>query len=490
MKNTKPLFINGQWQDGHGKSFVSQDSVTHEVLWEAHSANQDDVNQAVSAAKQALESWSELSWEERETYLRKFQKLLEDNKDSLSKVISKEVGKPLWESKTEVAAMINKVNISIQAFQDRTRNQESESGGQVSAIRYKPHGIVAVFGPYNFPGHLANGHIVPALLAGNTIVFKQSELTPLTGQKTIELWEKAGLPKGVLNLVQGAKETGQALATHPDINGLFFTGSSKTGTLLSAELAKDPSKILALEMGGNNPLIVTDVENLKAAAYLTVQSAYITSGQRCTCARRLILIDNEESQKFLDELTSLTQSIRVGHHTESPEPFMGPVISTSTADQILKEQEELLQKGAKPLLKMKRLKDGTALLSPGLLDVTNIKREDKEIFGPFLQVIRVSSFADAIKEANNTRYGLSAGLISDNKGLYEEFFKKIRAGIVNWNRQITGASSNAPFGGIGLSGNHRPSAYFAADYCAYPVASIEAEKVVMPQNVTPGLESR
>jgi succinylglutamic semialdehyde dehydrogenase len=356
-------------------------------------------------------------------------------------------------------------------------------------VRHRPHGVVAVLGPYNFPGHLPNGHIIPALLAGNTVVFKPSELTPLTAEETLRCWRAAQLPEGVLSVVQGAGDTGAALVTHPQVDGLFFTGSSETGKRLHRQFGGRPEKILALEMGGNNPLVVWAVEDLRAAAYHTILSAFITTGQRCTCARRLIVGEDEKSETFLQLLIGMTAGIRIGAYTDRPEPFMGPVVSMPEAQKLLRAQQEMKAAGGQILLEMKPLKEGLPFLSAGIIDVTHAgQRPDVERFGPLLQVIRVPDFDRAIEEANCTAYGLTSALFSDHESLYDIFRQRVRAGLVNWNRQTTGAASAAPFGGIGISGNHRPSAYYAADYCAYPVSSMEIEKMKMPDAVSPGLK--
>lgn len=481
-------FINGNWIKGSGNVFLSVDSVTNDLLWQGLEAGESEVNMAVEAARKSHESWCVLTPEQRFALIQKFKSLLESHKNDLALAIAQEVGKPKWEALTEVASMIGKIDLSWEAYQKRTGGTAKSSETDRSTTRYKSHGVVAVLGPYNFPGHLPNGHIVPALIAGNTVVFKPSELTPLVAQKTVEIWEKAGLPSGVLNLVQGGRATGVALARHPGLEGLFFTGSSQTGLALHRQFADHPEKILALEMGGNNPLVVLSVQDKKAAAYTTIQSAYLTSGQRCTCARRLIVPQGTDGDMFLQELIAMAQKIRVEHYSQSPEPFMGALITVAAADRVLASYEDLVKRGAQILVPMKRLRENTALLSPALLDVTAIKnREDREIFGPLLQVIRVKNFEGALLEANNTAYGLSAGLLSDSAADFEKFYAKIRAGIVNWNRQTTGASGNTPFGGVGLSGNHRPSAYFAADYCSYPVATNETSILKMPDKILPGI---
>ncbi len=426
--------------------------------------------------------------DERIAILKEYKEEVSLHKDELATLIAKEMGKPLWEATGEVLAMLNKIDISIEAYDARSGTKILSEGGRVQALRHKPHGVIGVLGPFNFPAHLPNGHIAPALLAGNSVIFKPSELTPKVGEEIVRLWEKTSLPKGALQLLQGGKEVGQQLATHPDISGLFFTGSYRTGVFLSEEFGAHPEKILALEMGGNNPLVVKKISNPTAAAYITIQSAFLTSGQRCTCARRLIVVEGKESASFIEELLRLTRNLRVGPYTDNPEPFMGPVISLQAAENLLQNQNDLLSLGGKALIEMKQLKKGRSLLSPGIIDMTEAKKaNDEEFFGPLLQLYRVKDLTSAIKMANDTKYGLAAGILSEERSDFETFFKEIQAGLINWNVPTTGASSSLPFGGVGCSGNHRPSAYYAADYCAYPVASTESEKLSLPKTLTPGI---
>lgn len=479
------LYIDGSWRPASGPSLESLDPANGSRLWSGASASEGDVDAAVLAARNAFAPWAALQTEDRLARLRAFAAALKERLPAMAETISKETGKPLWESKGEVSSMISKVDISAEAQQARSGCTRQEHPLGSLAIRHRPHGVVAVFGPFNFPGHLPHGHIIPALLAGNTVVFKPSEHTPLIAEAIMRCWEKASLPSGVVNMVQGAKETGRLLAEHPDIDGLFFTGSFATGKKLSELFSVRPQKILALEMGGNNPLVVGSISDVQAAAYTIVQSAYLTSGQRCTCARRLILLQ-ELARPLIEALSAMIGKIKVGAYTDIPEPFMGPVISSETAEYLLECQQKLVSNGAIPIVEMKSLKRGTGFLSPGLVDISSCKSlADEEIFGPLLQVVVVETFADAIREAKKTSYGLAAGLLSDREDQYHEFRSQIRAGIINWNTPLTGASSSAPFGGIGRSGNHRPSAYYAADYCNYPVASIEAPALQLPTAATP-----
>ncbi|KSW26662.1 MULTISPECIES: succinylglutamate-semialdehyde dehydrogenase [unclassified Pseudomonas] len=481
-------YIAGQWQAGEGATLESLDPVSQAVVWSGRAASAGQVDTAVAAARAAFPAWARRPLEERIAVLEAFAATLKVRSDELVRAIGEETGKPLWEASTEVTSMVNKVAISVQAYRERTGIKSGPLADATAVLRHKPHGVVAVFGPYNFPGHLPNGHIVPALLAGNCVIFKPSELTPKVAELTVRAWIDAGLPAGVLNLVQGARDTGVALAAHADIDGLFFTGSSRTGNLLHSQFGGQPQKILALEMGGNNPLIVDEVKDIDAAVYTIIQSAFISAGQRCTCARRLLVPAGEWGDALLARLVAVTASIKVGRFDEQPAPFMGSVISLAAAEHLLKAQEHLLANGAVALLAMSQPLEGAALLTPGILDVSGVaQRPDEEFFGPLLQVIRYGDFDEAVREANATQYGLAAGLLSDSRERFESFLLDSRAGIVNWNKQLTGAASSAPFGGIGASGNHRPSAYYAADYCAYPVASLESESLALPATLTPGV---
>ncbi|WP_426166942.1 succinylglutamate-semialdehyde dehydrogenase [Sandarakinorhabdus sp. DWP1-3-1] len=452
---------------------VSIDPCTGEAIWTGTPGN---VAAAIAAARAALPGWALASLDDRIAVVRAFKAVVTDRADAFARLIATETGKPLWETKTEVASVAAKVDISITAQAERAGSRTGEVAGVRQVLRHKPHGVLAVLGPYNFPAHLPNGHIVPALLAGNSIVFKPSELTPAVADFMADCWAAAGLPPGVLKIVHGGGDTGRTLAAG-DIDGLLFTGSAGVGGALARQFADSPGKILALEMGGNNPLVVwdTDPATLDAVAALVVQSAYLSAGQRCTCARRLIVPDGSEGP-LLDRVTALIDRIIVGAPFDEPQPFMGPVIANHAADGLLAGAALLADKGARVIRPLTRHREDRPFLSPALYDVTGLSGlPDAELFGPFLQVIRVADWDAAIAAANATQFGLSAGLIGGDAALYDRFWAASRAGVVNWNRPTNGAASNAPFGGIGLSGNHRPSAYYAADYTAWPVASLEAD---------------
>ena len=482
-------YINGEWMLGNGVIFHSLNPASGEIIWQGTEAIQEEVAMAFDGARLALPGWSRLDYISRSRIIQSFAKCVENRKDAITRLISQETGKPLWEASIEVSSVIAKINISIKAYNDRCASKQTTNPEANAILRYKPHGVVAVLGPFNFPAHLSNGHIIPALLAGNTVVYKPSELTPAVAELMMQCFHESGLPAGVVQCVQGGILPAQHLLS-ADIQGVFFTGSYQTGVKINQQFANRPEVILALEMGGNNPLIIDAVSDIKAAVYYSVLSSFMTAGQRCTCARRMFIPNTSVGDVFLKQLIAATQQIKVGSYSSQPEPFMGPVIRYEHALHHLTRQEALIQSGGQSLLKMSLMQANTGFLSPGLVDMTGASNvQDEEIFAPLLQIYRYDDFDSAIEMANQTAYGLAAGLFSDNVARYQQFYDKIRAGLVNWNRPTTGASSVLPFGGVGKSGNHRPSAYFAADYCAYPIASLEQPFLAMPDTVLPGVYS-
>ena len=352
---SKGNFIDGEWSEGRGPEFRSIAPATGEPVWIGREADAAQVDAAVAAARAALPAWQALGLDGRIGVLQAFASQLQASLADLAGTISLETGKPLWEARQEVETMIGKVGNSIEAYRDRCADSASAQAGFTAVKRFKPHGVVGVLGPFNLPGHLPHSHIVPALLAGNTVVYKPSEMTPGVGEATTSIWIEAGLPAGVLDLVQGGRNTGVSLAGHAGLDGLFFTGSFAGGVALSKQSAEHPGRILALELGGNNPLLIWDCADAEAAALLTAQSAFITAGQRCTCARRLVIPAGREGQRHLDALLALVPRLRAGYADAQPEPFLGPVISAAAADRLLAAQVGLERMGGKILVPMRRL---------------------------------------------------------------------------------------------------------------------------------------
>ena len=451
----------------------SIDPATGEPIWEGEETAPAAIPALVERARAALRDWSTRPVEERAAILQHYAATLKDRTEDIARDIARETGKPLWETRTEIASMIGKVAVSIAAQAERAGSRRADTAFGRAVLRHKPHGVMAVLGPYNFPGHLPNGHIVPALLAGNSVIFKPSEETPLTGQHMARALHDAGVPEHVFQLVQGGRDQGAALIG-ADIDGLLFTGSATTGAHFRRVMIDRPHVILALELGGNNPLVVWDGDVRETAA-LVVQSAYVTTGQRCSCARRLIVPAGAFGDAVVEAVAALIPRLTIGRWDDSPAPYMGPLISDQAAATASGQVDRLVALGGRAIVPFGTIEgQRPAFVTPALIDMTGIDAPDEEIFAPVLQVHRAASFDDAIALANATRFGLSAGLVTADDALWQQFLVEARAGIVNRNRPTTGAAGAQPFGGIGDSGNHRPSAFYAADYCAYPMASFEA----------------
>ncbi|MGZ9098880.1 MAG: succinylglutamate-semialdehyde dehydrogenase [Brevundimonas sp.] len=469
--------------------FKSIDPATGDTVWEGGAATAAEVQAATDRARAAFPDWADRPRQDRIDAVKRYQAVLKARAPQMAEAISRETGKALWETTAELAAMAGKVDISIRAYDERTGERTAETGFGHATLRHRPHGVAAVLGPFNFPGHLPNGHIVPALLAGDTVVFKPSEEAPLTGQLMAEAFAEADLPDGVVNVVQGGRDTGAALLDS-GIDALMFTGSGAAGAHFRRKFADDPHLILALELGGNNPLVVWDAADVEAVAGIVVQSAFVTTGQRCSCARRLIVPEGPQGDAIVAAVDAMVERLILAPWNSTPEPYAGPLSSVKAAEAALKALQDRIDMGAKVIRASGPVGNlPGAFVKPAIIDVTGVDVPDEEMFAPFLSVTRVASFGAAIAAANATRYGLSAGLVSDDPANWEHFIRRIRAGVVNFNRPTTGAAGDMPFGGLGASGNHRPSAYYAADYCAYPVASFEAGSVKNIESEIKGLRA-
>lgn len=471
----KSVYINGRWSDGKDDWFEKTNPANGETNWDGQASSPEQVADATRAAREAQSDWARRPQHDRTTILERYAEALTKRSDAIAAAISGDMGKTAWEAKGEAGAMAAKIGISIAAQVERAGTSYSEAAFGSMHLTHRPHGVMAVFGPFNFPGHLPNGHIVPALLAGNTCVFKPSELAPSVAEVMVEAFAEAGLPDGVLNVVQGGRETGAALLDG-DINGLLFTGSAQTGLFFHRHFAGRPEVILALEMGGNNPLIVWDPANIDSAADIAAQSAFLTTGQRCSCARRVILPKGKWGDQVVEAIVERAKKLKIGDASEE-DAFMGPLVSEQAAENATDFQMMLSKKGAKSLRRLKRMDRGGGFVTAGVIDVTEANDiPDEELFGPLMQIIRVDNFDEALTRANDSRYGLSGGLVSDDDALWLRAHAEMKAGILNRNRPTAGASGAMPFGGPGLSGNFRPGAYYAADYCAWPQASQVADE--------------
>jgi succinylglutamic semialdehyde dehydrogenase len=462
--------------------------VDNRETWRGHWATPYELDAAYERARHAFQDWSRTSIAERIEYIQRYSQSLEKNKDAIALCITLESGKPLWESKQEIMAARSKVDNSIDALLKRRSESSCSTSTSTNVIRYYPLGTVLVLGPYNLPLHLPGAHIVPSLLAGNTVVFKPSEKTPAVGDWIAKCWSEAGLPVGVLETLHGGVEVAQHIVEKPDLAGVFFTGSHRGGVALHRKLAGRPDCLLALEMGGNNPLVIDEILDEEAAIQVIVQSCFITSGQRCTCARRLVVIDSPGNRRLVEKLGQAVKNIRVGNPLNSDEPFMGCLVSHEACESILIAQKAWIDRGGRSLSESRRQVDSPNSLTPGLIEIGTEIVDDEEHFGPLSTIVYAVDFDQAIQLANATKYGLAAGLLSDDASKFHYFVERVNAGVINWNSSTTGASGTMPFGGVGASGNHRPSGYFAADYCSYPKASVQVGALKASRNLPPGLE--
>jgi len=443
------------------------------------------VDDAICAAKEAFPAWKKKSNEERAGYLNKYQSILEKRKKEIAGAISRETGKPLWESLSEVTTMINKIKITLEDSMDLIKEVAVTGIGKDTQgfCRHKPLGVLAVIGPFNFPGHLPNGHIIPALASGNTVVFKPASKTPFTGQILAECLDEAEIPRGVFNLIQGEQEVGRRLCVHQDVQGILFTGSYEVGLRIKQDTLQQHWKLLALEMGGKNSAIVWDDCHLESAIYETLTGAFLTAGQRCTSTSRIILHKKIFNQ-FLEGFHKLAKTLKVGHAFD--EPFMGPLIDGTSVDRYLKFQGTAVREGFELVMRGKTLdleKKGH-YVTPSICSNNNLSLDQAkksvyyqtELFSPNVLMIATDDIDEAVAFANLNQYGLANSVFTQNKDTFNQCFLDLESGIINWNKTTVGASSKLPFGGLKKSGNHFPTALYSTRYCTYPVASIEAKQ--------------
>lgn len=482
LKHPAADFIDGQWiePDSNSDTITSiNPSDGSSIVWQGR-CSVDHVRPAVAAARQAFPAWTRLNRSDREKYLRSYQDVVRSNVDRIADLIADETGKTIAESRFEAGALAAKVDITLDP--DGAASRVRDFSVKVNDTRrgdnrFKPHGVMAVVGPFNFPAHLPNGHYIPALAAGNTIVFKPSDKTPGVGQVLAELWEEVGLPRGVFNLVQGTAPVASALVDHEDLNGILFTGSWSVGRrILEANLNR-PGRIIALEMGGNNPAVIMDDAHLEQALIECVRAGFATTGQRCTCTRRVI-VHESIADRFIHAFVEAARRLTYGPPRSEPPVFMGPVINESSVRAVLEFQSRLHQRGGRVLLEARQGDEGGFFVSPGVVEVSQgafragDDEHDCEVFGPLVQVSRCVNLEDGIRQANATRYGLAASIFTASEQSAQQFFNRVNAGCINHNTGTAGASSQLAFGGLGMSGNHRPAGAFSVDYCSYPVASM------------------
>lgn len=484
----------GAWHPIPGEALRSREPARpSRVVWSG-SPNPDHLDAAFASARAAQPAWAAWPLEKRAAALRSFRQLATERADAIATLIRDEVGKPMWDAKAEAGLLAAKVDITLEESPTAAMNRVTGFELSLSPTRagrcwFRPHGVMGVLGPFNFPAHLPNGHIIPALAMGNTIVFKPSDKAPAVGQALAELFydalSQAGAPAGVFNLVQGGSAIAASLAAHPALDGILFTGSWPVGRRIMQANLDRPGRLLALEMGGNNPAIILPDADLPQAIIECVRSAFVTTGQRCTCTRRVI-VHRDVAPRVIPALCKAASSLIIGAPDASHPVFMGPIISQAARDAVLNAQTQLARAGGDLLVPCTAI-DGPGTepgwyITPGICKVPGFVRgshsplahpgEDIEIFGPLLRVSVAENLDDAITQANATDFGLAASIFTRDQAAADTFAARAKAGCINWNTGTAGASSKLPFGGLGLSGNHRPAGAFSLDYCAYPVAGM------------------
>lgn len=486
LRHVPADLIAGTWHVPLGVAMHSHNpACPSELIWSGTSSPLH-VDRAVEAARAAFAEWSRTPFEVRASILRTFATLCTQRVNDLTALIRDEVGKPTWDAKSEAQLLASKVEITLEqgphAPLQRVSGYELSLGGAKQArCWFRPHGVMAVLGPFNFPAHLPNGHIVPALAMGNTIVFKPSDKAPATGQLLAELLHEAlethHAPKGVLNLIQGGADVASRLASHADLEGILFTGSWPVGRRIMEANLDRPGRILALEMGGNNAAIILPDADLRQAVIECVRCAFMSTGQRCTATRRVIIHESVAGKVF-PAIAKAASSLIVGDPAAPHPVFMGPLISEAARQSVLDAQNALAQAGGEVLVPCTPIDTPGKgwFLSPGVMRVERFEcGTDLEVFGPFLRLSTAANFDDALAQANSTRFGLAASLFTRDPAAIDRFRREARAGCININCGTAGASSKLPFGGLGQSGNHRPAGAFSLDYCAMPIAGMEEQ---------------
>lgn len=488
-------YINGEFhsQGLKDEEWSNLSPANHSEVVANCKTSYSHVDECVVSAKKAFVNWSNLKMEERIESVLLVKEAFEKNREALELTIARETGKPLWECKTEVNAMIGKFAVTIDHSLKLIEEQKIKeiAPGVDGYIRFVPRGVLAVLGPFNFPGHLPNGHIVPALIAGNTIVFKPSELTPMTAQVIASCFQEAKIPSGVFNLVQGGGEVGRRLVSHKEIEGVLFTGSYETGLKIQQATLNDYWKINALEMGGKNSTIVWQDADLEKALYDSLVGSFLTAGQRCSGTSRIFLHEKIHDE-FLDKFYEKAKKLKIGHWNSNS--FMGPLISGKSVDGYLRFQEIALREGAKKIMRGKIIEPDVtgnyvtpSIYTLGSYDAKSVY-QNSEIFGPNVAIYKINDMNEPIVANNTTGYGLSMAVFSKDKEIYTQALKKAKVGLLNWNRTTNGASSRLPFGGCGKSGNGRPAAHFAVYYSTNAVASLEDQNSFDQSKILPGVE--
>lgn len=447
-------YINGEWKESVSKKTFNSinPANTEDIVGIFQASNEQDVQQAIEAANMAFPDWSRMAPSKRAAILNKAANILEQNADRLAEELTREEGKHVNDAKNEVirsAQTLRFYAVEGQTFTGETFPND-DPNMKVSTER-EPLGVVSVITPWNFPISIPSRKIAPALIMGNTVVFKPSSDTPLIAIRLVEALHNAGIPKGVINLVTGkASDVGDLLVTHPAIKAVTFTGSTAAGE----DIHKKSSFTTRtqMELGGKNPIIVMDDADIDLAATLTVNGGFSLTGQACTGTSRVIVL-KEVKEAFLAKLIEKTSALKIGNGFEDGVKI-GPLANEKQMNNVMKYIEIGHAEGADLVYGGERLTKGEFsrgfFIQPAIFANVhpNMRIAKEEIFGPIISIIEVDSYEEAIEIANDVEYGLSASIITNNLKLAHQFTKDIQAGTVKVNRTTTGNLMNAPFGGL------------------------------------------
>jgi succinylglutamate-semialdehyde dehydrogenase len=479
--------IDGAWVAGEaGADIVGHDPAkSFAVVWQGK-GHESHVEPAVLAARRAQGPWFALSFAERLGHLERLQAAFDARVEEMATAIVHETGKPHREALGEARALGARVKLVAGAGMKRVETLVPD--GVDGESRAHPQGVVAVIGPYNYPAHLVNAHVIPALLTGNTVVIKPTEHCPWTGEIYAQCVHDAGLPPGVINLVQGGGDVGRALVAHRGVDAILFTGSWETGRAITAACLDQPGKLVALEMGGKNCAVVLDDADLQQTLPYVLQGAFLTTGQRCTATSR-VLVHRAIYDRFVEALAGAVRELRPGDPWDAQTAF-GPLANGPAFERFCELRGHARAAGLEALVPGTTLEGGAFvtpsvhLLAPGQPDPVGYL--DEELFGPDLCVEQIDDDDHAIARLNDSPYGLSNAVFTAHVERFERFFRETRSGLLNHNRSTNGASGQLPFGGVGKSGNQRPAGIDATRYATFPVAILRGGTGPAPVDATFG----
>lgn len=487
-------YIDGEWLDG-GQIFESLNPANRkETVGTAPLSSAREVDQAVGAAKHAYESWRELSWVKRAEYIDEFAQLVKRDVEELAQLVTRECGKPINEGRADVVEALHMAQYV--AGMGRMPNGftiSSEISAKDAFILRKPKGVIACITPWNFPSAIPLWVILPSILAGNTVVFKPAEQTPIVAHKLMELFHEAGIPAGVINLVHGmGEEVGDPLVKHKDVAAILFTGSRAVGKYIQQVAAGDAYKFVATEMGGKNGTIVLEDADLDIAVNACVLGAFKTSGQRCVSTSRII-IDRKLEPEFTKRYVEKVKRIRVGNGL-ADDVFMGPLIEESGIEKWRFHNQKAREEGAEVLVEGQELTEGDHacgnFVSPFVYRFDGYKKETfclrEEAFSPHVAIIPVSGMEEAVEVYNDTDYGLSMAVITEDYRKWRWVRDHADFGLGYVNLPSIGAEVHLPFGGVKASGNGHPGAEGILESVTHRIAFTvnHAREIIMAQGLS------